>query len=404
MSAASANRAPVKGSYRALALATGALAINFWAWTLLSPLGTAYAKDLDLSPSALAFLLAIPVIVGSAGRIVLGAITDKYGGKKVFSVICLLEIIPVIALAFLNGYGELAITAVWLGLGGAVFAVGVPFVSAWFPLGKRGFALGIYSMGNAGAAVSGFLTPRLADNLGRPVAFLTVAGLLAAASLAFLVYGKNAPGWKPAKGASARRLAQAASSRLVRDLSGVYVITFGAFVAFGVYLPVLLKVAYGLPATDAAARAAGFILLATAARPVGGWLSDKLAGKLVIQLSLSAVAILATYTALQPNLGLQTTSAYLALAATLGCANGAVFALVGKLAKPDSVGAVTGIVGALGGLGGFLPPLVLGFTYERTHSYSMALLMLAASTLAVLCYVSLRFKDPIYKVPGLKHA
>ena len=182
------------------------------------------------------------------------------------------------------------------------------------------------------------------------------------------------------------------------DLAAVYAVTFGAFVAFGVYLPVLLKVAYDLPATDAASRAAGFILLATLARPAGGWLSDKIGGKPVVRISLATIAVLAAYLALQPDLRVQTTAVYLALAAALGAANGAVFALVGKLVKAGSVGSVTGIIGAVGGLGGFLPPLVLGITYERTHSYAAALFMLAASAMAILFYASYRFRDKMYSV------
>lgn len=208
-----------------------------------------------------------------------------------------------------------------------------------------------------------------------------------------MLWAKNAPGWKPAKGSSAARLLAAAKLRLTWDLSSVYAVTFGAFVAFGVYLPVLLKVSYGLSLTDAAARAAGFVLLATIARPVGGWLGDKVGAQRVVRLALCSVIPLAAFAAFQPTLQLQTTVAYLSLAFVLGCANGAVFALVGKLAKPDVMGSVTGIVGAAGGLGGFLPPLLLGFTYQRMHSYTLALIMLSVTALVVLIYINRRFKD-----------
>lgn len=173
----------------------------------------------------------------------------------------------------------------------------------------------------------------------------------------------------------------------------VYIVTFGAFVAFGVYLPVLLRIAYGLSLTDAATRAAGFILIATLARPIGGWLGDKIGGRLVIQLSLIAIVILACFTAFQSTLAIETTIAYLTLAFTLGCANGASFALVGKLTKPEIMGSVTGVIGAAGGLGGFLPPIILGITHQQTHSYAPALFMLAVSALIVLVYISIRFRD-----------
>lgn len=384
-----------KDAYLALAFATLALVVNFWAWSLLSPLGTTYAAELKLEPFMLSLLLAVPVIIGSLGRIVFGMLTDKFGGKAMFAAVCLLSAIPVVGLTAADSYSRLIIAAVFLGLGGAAFVIGIPFVSAWFPPERRGFVLGVYSMGNAGTAVSGFLTPRLSAHFGRDITFLTVAGLLVVLAGIFQFWAKNAPGWKPAKGSVLVRFARSARLRLTWDLSAVYVVTFGAFVAFGVYLPVLLKVQYNLSLTDAAARAAGFVLLATAARPLGGWLSDKIGAKKVIRAALLAVVVLAAVAAFQPMLGPQTTVAYLSLAFTLGCANGAVFALVGKLAKADSMGSITGIVGAAGGLGGFLPPLILGFTYQRIHSYAPALIMLAASACIVLLYISHRFKDKL---------
>jgi NNP family nitrate/nitrite transporter-like MFS transporter len=395
---ARARQLNTKKAYTSLLAATTALALNFWAWTILSPLGTRYADELSLQPVALALLLAIPVIVGSLGRVVFGALTDKFGGRFMFAAVCVLQAAVVSVLSFAGDYTSLVAAAVFLGIGGASFVVGVPFVSAWFPSAKRGLALGIYSVGNAGTALAGFFTPRLDDAIGRKQTFFLVALLLAVMAMVFAFKIKNAPGWRASTASPLTQIKNASENRMTWDLAAVYAITFGAFVAFGVYLPVLLKVAYDLPATDAASRAAGFILLATLARPIGGWLSDKLGGKPVIRISLAAIAVLAAYLALQPDLRVQTTAVYLTLAAALGTANGAVFALVGKLVKAGSVGSVTGIIGAVGGLGGFLPPLVLGITYERTHSYAVALFLLAASSLAILFYANYRFRDSMYRV------
>lgn len=383
----------IHGAYFALGIATLSLSINFWAWSLLSPVGAKLASELSLTPVMLSLLLAAPVIVGSLGRIGFGMLTDKFGGKTMFVVISLLTAIPVFALTFAGDFRQFILTAIFLGFGGAAFVVGIPFISAWFPPGRRGFVLGIYSMGNAGTALSGFATPRFAESFGRDITFIIVASLLIIVAMVFAFWGKNAPGWKPAKGSSISRLIVASKLRLTWDLSSVYAVTFGAFVAFGVYLPVLLKVSYGLSLTDAAARAAGFVLLATIARPVGGWLSDKVGSKRVVQTSLCIIIPLATFVAFQPTLEPQTTVAYLTLAFVLGCANGAVFAMVGKLAKPEAMGSVTGIVGAAGGFGGFLPPLLLGFTYQRMHSYSLALILLAVAAFVVLIYIHRRFKD-----------
>jgi MFS transporter, NNP family, nitrate/nitrite transporter len=383
----------VKGAYFALTIAFLALIINFWAWSLLSPLGLAYSEELGLQPVKLSLLLAVPVIIGSLGRVLLGMLTDKYGGKRVFAVVCFLMILPVSGLIFAHSYAQLIFAAFFLGLGGAAFVIGIPFVSAWFPPERRGLMLGIYSMGNAGTALSAFMTPRLVESVGRSMTFSIVSALLAVMGLIFIFFGKDSPSQKSPTGSPVGRILSAVKLKLTWDLSSIYVVTFGAFVAFGVYLPVLLKVSYGLSLTDAATRAAGFILLATVARPVGGWLSDKIGAYKVIRTGLISVVILAAFVAFQPALEVQTTIAYLVLAFMLGSCNGAVFALIGKLSRPEIMGSITGIVGAAGGLGGFLPPLILAITYQQTDSYSLALIMLSVSALVALLYVHIRFQD-----------
>lgn len=379
--------------YRALVLAILALVINFWAWSLLSPLGPQYGSELLLSPLQLSLLLAIPIIIGSLGRIPLGIITDRIGGRAAFATVCLLTSLPVFGLAMIDGYNGMLVVATLLGIGGASFVIGVPYISAWFEPKKRGLIVGLYSLGNAGTAISGFLTPSLAEFFGRDQAFIIIGTLLVVMGILFIAIGKDSPDWKPSKGSSFARLKKAIFFPVTLNMSVIYVITFGAIVAFGVYLPVILKEAYGISLVDAAARAAGFILIATIAKPIGGWLSDKIGGRHVVRLALLAIALLAAFVAFQPTLALQTTAAYLALAFMLGAASGAVFAIVSKRTPADIMGSVTGLIGAAGGLGGFLPPLILGATFQFTQSYGPALMMLALSAAVVLVFVSLRFKS-----------
>lgn len=377
----------------ALILATFALTVNFWAWSLLGPLGATFASQFSLNPIQLSIMLAIPVLLGSFARIPFGVLTDRLGGHLMFSALCFIAVIPVVWLAVANSYTQFLLAGLLLGITGAAFAIGIPYVNAWFPPEKRGLVLGIYSMGNAGTAVSGFLTPQFTNLFDRQIAYLIVAGILFLMGIIMVLWGYNSPNWKPSKDSALTRLKIAAKSLVTWDLSFLYAVSFGAFVAFGVYLPVLLKVSYGLSLTDAAARAAGFVLIATVARPIGGYLSDKVGGQKVIRVVFVAIAILATFIALQPALAPPTTVAYLSLAAFLGLGNGAVIALVSKLTQPERVGSVTGIVGAIGGLGGFLPPLILGLTYEKTHSYSIALLGLALTAIIVFVYINQRFRS-----------
>ena len=362
--------------------------LNFWAWSLISPLATAYKSAFELSPIAVSMLIAAPVLVGSLGRIPVGLLADRYGGQRMFAVICLFASVAVGSLAFADDYNALLAAAVGLGIAGASFAAGVPFINAWFPKHQRGFALGVYALGNAGTAVSGFMTPWLVDVIGRQNTFFAVAAMLVVVGIAMWLFGHESPAWRPANGNSLKRLMAALKWELTWKLSLLYGLTFGAFVALGLYLPVLLNQSYGLTPADAAARAAGFVLLATVVRPIGGWLSDKFSGLVVIRTVCFVMFVLAALAAARPELVPLGTLAFLGLATALGIGNGAIFAVIGHRCPPGSVGAVTGLVGAAGGLGGYFPPLIMGLSFQLFGSYTAALGLLALVSIGL--FFSLR--------------
>lgn len=381
-----------RGGTRALVLATLALAVNFWAWNLLGPLAPTYRALLALTPLQVSLLVAVPALIGSLARIPIGALTDRYGGRIMFTAVTALTIAPVLFLATATSYPSLLVGGLLLGLGGASFAVGIPFVNAWTPPKRRGLALGIYGAGNGGTAVSGFLSPSFAADLGRPAPFLIVAAALAAMAVVFYLFGRDAPGRTPSAGSMLSGFLSAVRLPIARDLALIYAITFGGFVAFGAYLPTFLTSAYGLTLPDAAARAAGFIVLATLARPVGGALSDRYGGVPVLLVSLVAVGVGAIVTAFEPEI-VTATVGFLTIAAALGVGNGALFGLVGRRAPAGQVGSVTGLVGAAGGLGGFLPPIIMGLVVQATGSYAIGLMLLSDVAFAGAIYTAWRLRD-----------
>ena len=189
------------------------------------------------------------------------------------------------------------------------------------------------------------------------------------------------------------RFRAALGLRECRDLAALYAITFGGFVAFGVYLPTHLVAVYGLETGDAALRAAGFIVLATLARPVGGAISDAVGGGRVTAAALAVTAVGAIAAAFELPLPAATV-AFLSMAAALGVGNGSIFALVGTRIPSERVGSVTGVVGAAGGLGGFLPPLVMGAVREATGDFAIGLMLLSNVALAGLVYTWWRYLSP----------
>lgn len=370
-----------------LGLATVGFLVNFWAWALISPLGVAYREQLGLTAFQQALLVAVPVIVGSVGRIPVGALTDRLGARTMFPAVSFLTILPVLFVGLLgDSYPLLLVGGFFLGLGGTAFAVGVPLVNAWYPPARRGTALGVFGMGMGGTAISAFTTVQLATRFGRAFPFVLVAIVLAVYGAVAALLLRDAPGRTVPSGSFLARTWTTFGMRATLQLSALYAVGFGGFVAFSVYLPTYLKNAYGLTQSDAAMRTAGFVVLAVVMRPVGGWLSDRFHPVPVLAACFAAAAALAVLAAAELNLLPAGTVAFLGLAAMLGAASGACFALVARVAPAEKVGGVTGIVGAAGGLGGFVPPLVMGAIYGATGSYTIGLLLLAVVALAAAAY------------------
>lgn len=385
---AAGDRTVTGGRTLMLVLATVGFALNFWAWALLSPLAPRFRDELGLNSFQESLVVAVPVIVGSLGRIPIGALADRYGGRLMFPVVSLITVLPVLFLG-LVGHSALAallIGGFFLGIGGTVFAVGVPFVSAWFPPEKQGLAIGVYGMGMGGTAISALTTVRLVDagNTATPFLLCAVA-LLIYASVAWYLL-RDAPGRTPPAESVTARLNQTVRLPATWAASALYAVSFGGFVAFSVYLPSYLRTAYDLSQSDAANRMAGFVLLAVVMRPVGGRLADRFDAPTVLAATLCAVVIAASVQATTPDLTPIGTLAFLVLAAALGAGSGATFALVALIAPAGKVGAVTGFVGAAGGLGGFVPPLVMGSIYEATSDYGPGLLALAVVALVALLF------------------
>jgi MFS transporter, NNP family, nitrate/nitrite transporter len=313
-----------------LALATLAFTVCFFAWSLLGPLSPDLQDALGLSDFQTSAMVAVPVLLGSLMRIPLGWLTDRHGGRRVFTALMAFTPVPLIALALWHdsltpilGFGFL------LGFAGASFAVGVPFVNGWYGPERQGFALGIYGMGMGGTVLAGLTAPRIVDQWGLAAPFWVATGLIVVMCGVFLALARDAPTQRtgPAPGMFAALSVFRTSGR-AWALTLFYFMAFGGFVAMFLYLPKLLTGVHDLSKADAGARAAGFALLAVIGRPTGGWLSDRIGAARVLLVSFIAVAVLAlvlaaAYTAIVPL-----TIACLTMAVALGLGTGAVFKLV----------------------------------------------------------------------------
>lgn len=380
-------RRGVGGAAWNLALGTIAFALCFTAWSLIAPFAKTFKDDLGLSYTQALFLTAVPVILGSLLRIPMGVLTDRYGGRKIFAGLLALSALPVVVFGYADTYWALIAVGFALGVAGSSFAVGVPFVAAWYAKERQGFALGVYGIGNIGTAIAFFGAPALVDRWGRPALGWTTAIVLLAASWLFYSLARNAPRAAPP---THYRQVLRSGWRLYR-LAFFYFITFGGFVAMAFLLPTLLQDWFDYSKGEASARAAGFIIAATIARPIGGWLSDRVGAYPVLVLAFAGIAIDAAVLAtLAPSPRIvPVTIACLTLGTFLGAGNGAVFKLV-PAEFPNDAGAAGGVVGAAGGLGGFFPPVFVGLVkdVEGTYTYGfVGLLVFVAGCLTLAVWL-----------------
>jgi len=364
---------------RHVALGTISFTVCFAAWGLISAFAPRFRETFRLTASETALLVAVPVLLGSLARIPMGILTDRFGGRAVFTILMAAVALPVWLVPQQTSYTNLLAVAFLLGLAGSSFAIGVGYVSRWTPPDRQGSALGVYGLGNIGQSAAVFLGPVLAARFGMPAVDRAVAVLLVVWATAFALLARNAavPATAQPKGFGAM-LEVLARERLSWLLSAFYFLTFGGFVAFSIYLPTLLKDEFHLPPADAGLRTAGFVVLATLLRPLGGWLSDRIGGARVLSgvlLGVAPFALLMAWSSMVPF-----TVGALGCAALLGLGNGAVFKLVPQY-FPNQTGTVTGLVGAMGGLGGFFPPLLLAFFRSRTGAIWPGFLLLASTAL-----------------------
>jgi NNP family nitrate/nitrite transporter-like MFS transporter len=384
-----------------LALGTLAFALCFSAWGLIAPLAKKFQDSLDLSSTKTAVLIAIPVVLGSLLRIPLGALTDRLGGRRVFSATLALSAVPAVLLGYAHGYWALVGVGFLLGLSGASFAVGIPFVSGWYPAGRQGFALGVYGVGNIGTAVAAFTEPAIYVHWGQDALGWIFGGALLAGAWIFYSAARDAPRRAP----RAHYLEVVRAGWRLYRLAFFYFITFGGFVAMAIFLPKLLKDWFGYSLVQAGLRAAGFTIAATVARPVGGWLADRFGAYPVLVLAFAGIAVDAAVLASvahDPQI-VSVTIACLTLACFLGAGNGAVFKLV-PTEFPHDAGAAAGIVGAAGGLGGFFPPLFMGIIKDATGAYTWGFVgLLVFTALSLVLAVWLLRSAPAVELRGVPH-
>ncbi|OFK28207.1 nitrate transporter NarT [Staphylococcus sp. HMSC065C10] len=361
-----------KGGFQ-LTLQTLSLVVGFMAWSIISPLMPYISQDIKVNPGQLSIILAIPVILGSILRVPFGYLTNVIGAKWVFFCSFVVLLFPIFFLGQAQTPGMLMLSGFFLGVGGAIFSVGVTSIPKYFSKDKVGLANGIYGMGNIGTAVSSFLAPPIAGIIGWQTTVRSYLIIIAIFAILMFIFGdKNEPKVKVPLASQFKKLS---SNYKLYYLSLWYFITFGAFVAFGLFLPNYLVNNFGIDKVDAGIRSGVFIALATFLRPIGGILGDKFNAVKVLMIDFIIMIIGAVILGISSHIALFTIGC-LTISICAGLGNGLIFKLVPSYFAKES-GAANGIVSMMGGLGGFFPPLVITYVTGLTGSSHLAFILLA---------------------------
>ncbi|SDH38716.1 MFS transporter, NNP family, nitrate/nitrite transporter [Alteribacillus persepolensis] len=378
----------IKGQTSALVFSTFAMIISFAVWSVIAPIATDIQELYDLSELQKSLLVVTPVILGSIMRIPMGVLTDQHGGKKVYTLTMLALVLPMFAAGFTTSYSILLFFTFLIGMAGTTFAIAVTYVTRWFSPEKQGLALGITGMGNLGTAVASFTVPSIYSNFGLEWVYWTFAIAIGMMACMFWLGTKELP--KPKQVNTLKQSMSVITLRQTWVLSLFYFLTFGGFIAFSLYLPAIVQETYGFSAVHAGFIVAGFVVVATCIRPLGGYLADVFKPLRVLKWLFVGIIVFASFMAFTGSSFPLFSLSCAVMAALLGAGNGAVFKLVPEV-SPINTGAVTGIVSAVGGIGGFFPPVALGVIKGMTGGYGFGFLLLAVFTagcLLVIPYIS----------------
>jgi NNP family nitrate/nitrite transporter-like MFS transporter len=400
-----------------LSLSTLAFTACFAVWVMFSIIGIPIKGTLGLNETQFGLLAATPILTGSLIRLPLGMLTDKIGGRIVFSVLMLSTIVPIYLISMATEYWQFLVLGLFVGVAGGSFSVGISYVARWFPKKRQGFAMGIFGAGNAGAAVTKFIAPSLVAAYGwQAVPKVYAIAMLAMAILFWIFTYTDTSHQVPGHVTMKAQLAALKDPRVWR-LCQYYSIVFGGYVALSLWMTKYYITEYGSGMQAAALLAAIFVLPSGVIRAMGGWLSDKYGAHrmtwwvmwvswiclFLLSYPQTDMVIQTTRGGMSLHIGLNVWM-FTALLFILGIAWGFGKASVFKYISdeyPDNIGVISGIVGLIGGLGGFVLPIMFGALVDITGIRSSVFMLMYGVVWVSLIWMYL---SEVRKVPVIRSA
>ncbi|MCC6476891.1 NarK/NasA family nitrate transporter [bacterium] len=275
-----------------LILNTVAFTVCFAGWMMNGVLIT-FLVDNDVftwDKAQMGWLIGIPVLTGAVMRLPVGVLTDKYGGRRVYTILMLVSAVPMYLTSMANEYYQFLVASLGFGLSGASFAVGIAYTSVWFPKGRQGTALGIFGVGNAGAALTSLGAPTLlryltdgGTNLDawRTLPKIYALALVIMAAIFYSLTFEKRTAHSSSSLSIKQRLEPLKYIRVWR-FGLYYFLVFGAFVALAQWLIPYYVNVYSMSVATAGMMAAIFSLPSGVTRALGGVISDKFGARRVM--------------------------------------------------------------------------------------------------------------------------
>lgn len=379
-------------AWSVLIMSTLAFTVCFMIWMMFAVIGIPIKETLGLNETQFGILIATPVLTGALIRLPFGMWTDKFGGRIVFTVLMLSTVIPIWMISQATQYWHFLVTGLFVGVAGGSFAVGIAYCARWFPRERQGTAMGIFGVGNTGAAVTKLLAPVIVVGYGWTMVPQVYAVLMLVMAIVFWFFTFSEPSHKVDKSVTVREQIAVLKDPKVWRYSQYYSIVFGGYVALALWMTKYYIGEYGFDLKTAAFLAAAFSIPGGILRAVGGYFSDKFGAHTitwwVLWVSLVCLFFLSypqTSFTIQTVNGSSTFSfglnatVFTIIMFTLGI----VFA-IGKASVfkyisddyPDNIGVVSGVVGLVGGLAGFLMPIMFGALLDLTGIRSSAFMLM----------------------------
>jgi len=414
---------------RNLAFSIFAEHLGFSVWLLWSVVVVALpAETFPYTVDQKFWLVALPNLVGALMRLPYTFAITRFGGRNWTVVSAVLLLIPVCALCWGvthpgTPYWLMLVFAASAGFGGGNFASSMANISFFYPEREKGTALGINAAGgNLGTSVVQLVVPLVVAGGLVYAGLMWVPLVVAAAVCAYLYMDNLTVSRSPFR-------EQLATVRRVHTwvMSFLYIGTFGSFIGYSAAFPLVLKTQFPDASTKIAFTGA---LVGSLARPVGGWLSDRVGGARVtaavfVALGLGALAVIyavgaGSFTGFLIS--------FLVLFAAAGAGNGSTYRMIPAIflakadaaaaAKPDDVQAIRlrgrregaaalGIAGAVGAMGGFYLPRAIADSMNATGGIAaafLAFLAVYALCLGITWWCYLRRRVLTKQVPSLAYA